>query len=102
MSIEKAIYKAMWPNQPVDVCEKHAQAITNVGAAIGLQVPLLPLITDVDCINCVHETPPKKIEMIPRTTGWLCQVYGKSQSDPRRVEKFNISGPKRPDGLAGR
>ncbi len=32
MKVEKAIYKALWPNQPVDVCEKHAQAITKIGA----------------------------------------------------------------------
>jgi len=56
MIVEKAVYKAMWPNQPVDVCEKHAQAITNIGNAIGLQVPLLPLIEDINCINCVNES----------------------------------------------
>jgi len=58
--IKKAIYKAMWPNKPIDVCEKHAQFITNVGAAIGLQVPLLPLISGLDCINCVNEAKEKE------------------------------------------
>lgn len=53
--VSPAVFKAMWPNQPVNVCAKHAQAITNVGEAIGLQVPLLPLITDEDCINCLNE-----------------------------------------------
>ncbi len=57
--VEKAVYKAMWPNQPVDVCEKHAQALTNVGAAIGLYVPLLTIAYDADCINCVNEVREK-------------------------------------------
>jgi len=60
MIIEKAIYKAMWPNQTMDVCHKHAQAITNVGKAIGLQVPLLQIISEVDCVNCVHESKEKE------------------------------------------
>ena len=58
--IEKAIYKAMWPNQPIDVCEKHAQALTKVGEVIGLQVPLVILSirdsTLPDCTNCVNES----------------------------------------------
>ena len=58
---ETAIYKAMWPNQPVNVCHKHAQAITNIGNAIGLKVPMLPLIEDSDyCINCANEDKKEK------------------------------------------
>jgi len=59
MKIEKAIYRAMWPSQPVNVCAKHAQALTNIGAAMGLQVPLLTLLTDEDCINCTNEHQEK-------------------------------------------
>lgn len=53
--VSPAVFKAMWPNQPVNVCAEHAQALTNVGAAIGLQVPLLPLLGDEECINCKNE-----------------------------------------------
>ncbi len=53
--VSPAIFTAMWPNQPVNVCEKHAQQITNVGAAIGLQVPLIPYLGDDECINCKNE-----------------------------------------------
>jgi hypothetical protein len=53
--VSPAIFKAMWPNQPVNVCAKHAQAITNIGQAIGLQVPLLSLLGDEECINCQNE-----------------------------------------------
>jgi hypothetical protein len=55
--VSPAIYTAMWPNQPVNVCEKHAQQITNVVATIGLQVPLRPYVGDTadECIICKYE-----------------------------------------------
>jgi len=51
-----AIFTAMWPNQPVNVCEEHARQLVSVGRAIGLQVPLIPYIGDDECINCRNKT----------------------------------------------
>jgi len=56
----KAVFTALWPNQPAHVCEKHSQEIVNLGQAIGLSVPLIPYLGKDECINCKNET--KKVE----------------------------------------
>lgn len=45
---------------PVLVCEEHARQIVGMGAAIGVQVPLLPFVGEGDCINCMNEAKHKK------------------------------------------
>jgi len=60
-TVNRAVFVAVWPNQPVKVCAKHAKEITNVGAAIGLQVPLLPYSGNDECINCKNEVGTKQI-----------------------------------------
>ena len=56
-----AVFTAMWPNQPVKVCAKHARALIGVGKAIGLDVSLIAYLGDDDCINCLNEIKKKEL-----------------------------------------
>jgi len=56
---ERADFIAMWPNQPVKVCQKHAGQIARVGSVIGVQVPFVQYVGDEKCSNCVNEAKAK-------------------------------------------
>ena len=55
LQVSYAVFIAVWPNQPVKVCAKHAGALIKVGEAIGLKVPLINYLGDENCINCLNE-----------------------------------------------
>lgn len=45
-----------WVTGPIFVCDRHATALVNVGAALGMQVPVSePAPPGSICSNCVNE-----------------------------------------------
>lgn len=53
--IEKSAVRVHWATGPVLACIRHANALVNIGAALGTHVHVEPYDGDEPCINCVNE-----------------------------------------------
>lgn len=64
-SMENIQYPAdrivQWPSGPVCTCEKHGNALINLGRMLGSNVVATKLHTPTECINCVNEADREHI-----------------------------------------